>query len=488
MTAPSIIETIADAAIFAPHFRDRDTWQPWWTCVRAIFGLPMPDDEVPTFRICTGREEPPGERASEAWIIVGRRGGKSRVLALIASYLAAFVDWSAHLAPGERGYIVIVAADRRQCRTIMNYIRAFLKRTELLADLVERDTAEELELSNGLTIEVATCSYRTIRGRTVIAALCDEAAFWSDDDGANPASEVIASLRPAMATIPGALLLVASSPYWKRGPLYEASKRYFGKPGPVLVWKAATRTMNPNIPQSIVDEAFERDPLSASAEWGGEFRNDVDAFVARDVIDALVIEGCKELAPVGGVAYSGFCDPSGGSSDSFTAAVAHMEGEVAILDAVREWRAPFSPESVVTECAAFLKTYHLGEVTGDRYAGEWPRERFKVHGIEYHPSTTPKSDIYRETLPHLNAGKVELLDVPRIAAQFTGLERRVARGGRDSIDHAPNSHDDVANSVAGVLLLARRRAAQKMSFAPPIIVHGCSPFTSVFGDNYAPRI
>jgi hypothetical protein len=32
-----------------------------------------------------------------------------------------------------------------------------------------------------------------------------------------------------------------------------------------------------------------------------------------------------------------------------------------------------------------------------------------------------------------------------------GLERRTARGGKDSIDHAPNAYDDLANSVAGVV-------------------------------------
>jgi hypothetical protein len=31
-----------------------------------------------------------------------------------------------------------------------------------------------------------------------------------------------------------------------------------------------------------------------------------------------------------------------------------------------------------------------------------------------------------------------------------GLERRTARGGRDSIDHAAGAHDDLANVVAGL--------------------------------------
>src|SRR6185437_1559610 len=91
----------------------------------------------------------------------------------------------------------------------------------------------------------------------------------------------------------------------------------------------------------------------------------------------------------------------------------------------------------------------------DRYAAEWPAERFFVHGIQLDPAEKPKSDLYRELLPLLNSGRAELLDHPRLAAQLAGLERRTARGGRDSIDHAPGgAHDDVANAAAGALVSA----------------------------------
>jgi hypothetical protein len=45
-----------------------------------------------------------------------------------------------------------------------------------------------------------------------------------------------------------------------------------------------------------------------------------------------------------------------------------------------------------------------------------------------------------------------LLDNDRLVNQLCALERKVAGSGRDRIDHAPGSHDDVANSVAGVLV------------------------------------
>jgi hypothetical protein len=121
-----------------------------------------------------------------------------------------------------------------------------------------------------------------------------------------------------------------------------------------------------------------------------------------------------------------------------------------VLDLLREIRPPFSPEAVVAEFSQVLKSYRIRKVIGDRYGGEWPRERFQIHGISYEVSALPKSQLYLNLLPLLNSGRAELLDSPRLIAQLVGLERRTARGGRDSIDHAPNAHDDVANAAAGV--------------------------------------
>jgi hypothetical protein len=168
-----------------------------------------------------------------------------------------------------------------------------------------------------------------------------------------------------------------------------------------------------------------------------------------------VVPGRFELPPLTGTNYVAFVDPSGGTSDSMTLALAHRDKDGrAILDAVRERRPPFSPDDVVLEHVSLLKSFGIRTVFGDRYAGEWPRERFRVNGVTYEVAEQPKSDIYRELLPILNSGRAELLDVPRLTTQLCGLERRTARGGRDSIDHAPGAHDDVSNSVAGAIVSA----------------------------------
>jgi hypothetical protein len=268
-----------------------------------------------------------------------------------------------------------------------------------------------------------------------------------------PDYAILDALRPGMSTIPSAMLLCASSPYARRGALWDAYRRYFAKDDSgLLVWKAATRTMNPTVPQALIDRAVERDPASAAAEYGAVFRTDVEGFVSREAVEAVISPGVFERAPLSNTRYIAFVDPSGGSADSMTLAIGHKEGQVALLDAIRERKPPFSPEAVVKDFADLLKRYRVSKVEGDRYAGEWPREVFKKHGITYDASARPKSDLYRDLLPRLNSGEVDLLDEQRLVAQLCGLERRTSRGGRDSIDHAPGSHDDVANAVAGCLV------------------------------------
>ena len=464
--AVGILQAMDDPNLFGPFFPG-DTWATWRVFLKAWTAAPMTEAELATYRHHTGRNEPPAAPFTEGTAIIGRRGGKSRVFALLATCAATMRDYAPFLAPGEVATVAIIAADRRQARTIFRYIAGALEAVPMLAALIEEKTQESITLSNRVVIEVATASWRVTRGYTFAAVLGDEVAFWRDDASANPADEIIRAIRPGLATIPGAILLKASSPYRRAGVLFNDYRRHFGKDGArVLVWKASTAEMNPAIDPEIILEAYEDDPAAAAAEYGGDFRDDLADFVSRDVVDACTVTDRHEMPRVAGVRYVAFVDPSGGSADSMTMAIAHLAEGVGVLDAVRERKPPFSPEDVVTEFAAVLKSYGITKVQGDRYAGEWPRERFLVHGIAYEPAAKPKSDLYRDLLPLLNGHRVELLDLPRLGTQLCGLERRTARGGRDSIDHAPGAHDDLCNAVAGALLMADTRGPMAATVEP----------------------
>jgi hypothetical protein len=453
----NIVTAMADPAVFGPQFRDPATWAAWRAFLCALFALPMTADELELYRRCTGRVRAPAVAFVEAWLVCGRRAGKSFMLALTAVFLASFKDWRSYLGPGERATVMIIAADRRQARVILRYVLGLLRNVPMLARTIERERAESIDLTNRVSIEIHTASFKTTRGYTIVAALCDELAFWAQEDQSEPDYAVLDALRPGMATIPGAMLLCASSPYARRGALWDAWQRGFGKDdAPVLVWQADTRTMNATVPQSVIDQATERDPASAAAEYGAQFRSDIESYISREAITACVAYGVRERAPVAGVQYYAFADPSGGSSDAMTMAISHCDGDVVTIDALREVRPPFSPEGVVDEFAKSLKSYHIGTVRGDRYAGEWPREQFRKRNIEYRPADKNKSELYVDLLPMVNSRRLDLPDHDRLVVQLCALERRTARAGRDSIDHPPGGHDDLANCVAGAVSLALR--------------------------------
>jgi hypothetical protein len=258
------------------------------------------------------------------------------------------------------------------------------------------------------------------------------------------------ALRPGLLTIPGAKLLRASSPYSRRGALWDAYDRYYGKDARILVWRVRLcrrRTLTPSMRR-----IRRRLPPSMARNFGR-----IESFIGIEAVRGCITPSLRERPPERQWRYYGFVDPSGGSSDSMTLAVSHKEGATVILDAVREVKPPFSPEATVEEFARLLRQYRCTSAYRDRYAGEWPREQFKRHSINYLPADKSKSDIYLDFLPLVNSGGIDLLDNDRMLHQFVSLERRTSRGGRDSIDHPRGLHDDVANAIARTVVTAAQQ-------------------------------
>jgi hypothetical protein len=452
---PSLLEAMGTT--FAQFFKGK-SWDAWKSFIAALFALPMDEAQLETYRRHTGRVTPPTTPFAEAALVVGRRGGKSDVLALIALYLALYRNYRQYLAPGEKATVAVIAADRKQARSIFRYITGLLKTAKDPKKFIEKETNETLELRNGVVIEIATASFRVTRGYTFAAVLADETAFWRDETSANPDFEIFRALRPGISTIPGAVLLNASSPYRRAGLLWQTYQRHYGKDDArILVWQADTASMNPKVDPDVITEAYEDDPESAASEYGAQFRSDLADFISRAVVEACVEPGCHERPPFRqiGRRYLCFIYAAGGSGgDSMTMAISHADNGMPVLDCIREVRPPFSPDATVAEFAALAKSYGISRAESDRWGGDWVGEAFRKHGITVVPSAKPKSDIYRETLPLLNAHRCNLLDHPRLINQLCALERHTSRAGKDTIDHPPGAHDDIANAVAGALVMA----------------------------------
>jgi hypothetical protein len=464
----TIIEAIQDQNLLGASFKDLSTWRAWFSFLKAIYCLPMEPEELEIFRAATGLERPPAEPPKEIFVIAGRRSGKSFIASLIAVFESCFKDWSSILSPGEVGFYAITAADRKQAKIIMNYVRGFLENSPVLQKMVKEYYKEEIELQNRINIDIKTCNFRSIRGYTLVGSVFEEVAFWrSEEFSANPDKEVYRATLPGLSTTGGRLLAI-STPYSKAGLLFEKFQSHYGKEGDVLIWRAPTQIMNPTIGQELIARALEEDPEGAKSEWLSEFRQDIESFISLETLQACVVPGRQFLPPDPSKSYIGFIDPSGGSNDSFTLAIAHFENEKVIVDQILERRPPFSPESVVKEFAAVLKEYRIYSVMSDRYAGQWVVESFIKAGISVNYSELSASELYQEVLPLLNAGKVELPDNQRLLNQFASLERRVRAGGKDLITHPPGGHDDLANSVSGSVYYSNKTGRHFFRIWSPI--------------------
>src|SRR6266567_2173920 len=297
-----------DELIFGKTFRPRllrgDTWKSWRAFLAVLFGLAISDEARALYEKHTGRMDLPEEPFREAYAICGRRSGKSVVAAMAAIFLSCFRDYRGLLAPGEIGVLPIVAPDRKQCRVILNYIAGFFEASPSLATMVKTRLKESIELTNRIRIEVHTASFRTVRGYTAIGCILDEVAFLRSEDSANPDSELIAAITPALSTIPGAVLLGISTPYARRGVLWANYREHYGKAGaPVLIWRASSKEMNPTLSQAVIATAYLRDAASARAEYGGEFRDDIESLFSAEIIEQRVVPGRFELPPTSGTTY-----------------------------------------------------------------------------------------------------------------------------------------------------------------------------------------
>lgn len=363
---------------------------------------------------------------------------------------------------------MLISADRKQARSVFRYIKGLIESAPMLAAMVVKETTESIELTNRAVIEITTASVRKTRGYTCSCVILDEIAFFNTDtEAAHPDKEIINALRPSLASL-GGKLVALSSPYSRKGALFEAYRLYFGKDDAtrVLVAQAPTALMNPLLDPEVIAQAYKEDPASAPAEYGAQFRTDVESYISREAVEASVIPDRFELPPTRGIFYFAFTDPSGGSGkDAFTLAICHKDKKTdhIIVDAIRAQKPPFSPSETIASFCDVLDAYKIKSVTGDRFGGEFPRELFRNRGISYNTSDKTKSDLYAEMLPLINSGRVELLDDRKLFNELVNLERRTSRNGKDSIDHAPNQHDDIINAVAGAIVNAASRNANPVN-------------------------
>jgi hypothetical protein len=460
----AIDEALRDRHLLGAALGDPASWATWLAALRASSGLPLIDEQQQkVFASIAGDRPPPAHRVRELWAVVGRGGGKSRVAAAVATHTALLQQTK--LAPGEVGHVLVLSPTIAQAKIVFGYVLGFIEASPVLRGEIVSTTASEIRLRNNIIIGTHPNSFRSVRGRTLLAVIFDEVSFWRDTESANPDLEVHRAVLPSLIRSNGQLIAI-STPYRKLGLLYQKHRDFFGvADDDVLVVQGDSRAFNPTLSGKAIVQAMADDPEAGISEWQGLFRADISAFLSDADIDAVVdYDRPLELPPRSDVTYQSFLDPSGGRHDAFAICIAHKENERTVVDVIRSVTPPFDPADVVAKFAALLKEYRCYTVRGDNYSAEWTVQAFKAVGIRYERSELAKSQLYTEGLVAFTRRAISLPNHQRLLRELRLLERHTHTGGRDSVDHGRTGSDDLANSLFGCLRQVQKPKPRIRSF------------------------
>ena len=426
--------------------------------LRTLYGLPIPKDQESLVRRCTGHPSRKPMEYREAAFICGRRSGKSdKIASNVCVYEAFFRKHD--LSTGERGVVLLLAQNMRQAQVVRNYIEGKIQKSPILSRHVQATRAQELDLDNGITIAIHPASFRSIRGLSVVACICDEIGFWWTEDGyANPDVEILRAVRPAMATFPNAKLVLASSPYAMNGVLWDLWRNR-KKDRDTLVWHAPTALMNPIVGKRFLENEKKRDPDIYRREYEAEFAEAVSAYIPADAIAACVVAGRTSVPPTPKRhRYTAAIDAAF-KGDRFTFAVVHRDRQADrfVVDHLAGWegsrQSPVRLSQVVPEIRKVLDLYGTHKVFGDQFGAEPLRQVFRSDGMTFMESpftVQSKADMYATLRSLILDGRIELLDHRDSLKELRSLEIHNLPGGHPRIGHPSRGglHDDYADAIA----------------------------------------
>jgi hypothetical protein len=117
----------------------------------------------------------------------------------------------------EKWYIITVANDQQQAKIALNNIRQLVLDSPLGSEIT-RETATEIEVSNGCVFQAIPASARASRGKAVVMCIFDELAFQLEGDANRGAKAIYDALSPSIAQFgDDGRILELSSPWLTDG-------------------------------------------------------------------------------------------------------------------------------------------------------------------------------------------------------------------------------------------------------------------------------
>lgn len=436
--------------------------------LRVLYDGEEPADVGPLAVRMFGYERGTPRRARDVVVKVwGARGGKTKWASVEMLRLALTVDVS-RLAPGEHGYVFLVAPKLELAMQPLNYIKGLVGLDSRLAERCEVG-AEQIVIDRGrghfVTIQPVAASRGGAgqRGRSLLGALLDETAFFRDETS-GVVNDVALFKALAPRVIDGGRIVVQSTPWARSGLLYELYRENFGHPVGALVSHAPTGMLRTDDKiLGYVAREYARDPENAAIEFGAQF----GAASATQWLDPEALERAVDERPAPPVAPGddlGAGGDLGFARNSSALVVARVRGGVVDLVVVEERRptqaAPLRPSMVCREFAGLLSGLGLDGMVADRHYAETAREALDETGL-YLAAPPDPDEPWSLVRQLLRDGRLRLPQHPLLLAQLKGARGQLRSGGGVQVQlrKTPDGrHGDLAAAAVLAIWAAVRRA------------------------------
>ncbi|MBD1847319.1 terminase [Cyanobacteria bacterium FACHB-63] len=409
---------------------------------------------------------------------LGRRSGKTLMAAIAAVYAGTMLAdaYKKYLRSGEKFYIITVANTIDQARIALGNIKDLVNGSPILKPMIERETADTLELSHGCVFRAMPASSRSGRGMACPFIIFDELAFAIDTDGNQSGSALYQALAPSTAQF-GKLgkILLLSSPWIQQGIFWDLFQQArSGKFAYMQAVQLPSWEVNPTLSPDFLAQEKARDPEMFAIEYGAEFSGSINAFLNSDVIEAAVNRSRSALAPMpkyrGNYVLS--LDPAKGGRDAYTACIVHYESDRLVLDLWHEFQPTWTDgKKLQIDVAAVEnwileqhKRYGFKKVILDQYNSQSTIQRLQRQ-IRIEESTWTaqnKTQAFSKLRELFHGNKIDLYPHTKGIEQLKNLIVRYRTNGTwDVSGGAGAAVDDYAMSLAGAVLVSSPQVVRR---------------------------
>lgn len=490
---PTPAQTVALKSVFGQPLDGVEFHRVWMECKDEHGNFDLKDEwmtETQLYKYMTGTDYDVMKIKVRNKInfIVGRRGGKTTLAAMLAIFCAIKLNWKPYLHKTPYATVLILSHSKEFSDEVLEIIRGFIMESPILSRLInkrKKNTASTMNLSipflqkdgkveySRVQIKVGAASSKTTRGVAACAVLCDEIAFWNLDENLKESDEkVLKAVRPATKQFGRkSLLIKLSSPGIKQGVIFnEWGKWRDGTlPGSYVCLKASSWVWNTILPKEEFIEEEELDPDGFDSEYRGNFVDSLSNFIQPEFVDLAIMNGVRFNPPEdkrSTVSYSAAIDAAY-KGDVFTfSLVGHFENRIkqyVVKGFEGSRKNPVKAHEVAKFVRTICKEYDVQEVAADQYSFQPLREIFEQYGITLveHPFTlTFKKQIYFNLKRLIHSQQMDLLDNETLKGELKSLVVEQTPSGQIRIGHPQGGTDDYADATAISAYLAVEKAGQ----------------------------